>query len=60
MREFKLLSSTPREASHGDDESQMVTWSFTYHRTGYAETHNPFEGVEGMPRSSGVQLWDAR
>jgi hypothetical protein len=42
VREYRLVSTVPRQVARGDDASQTFFWGFTWRRTRYAEERSAF------------------
>jgi len=44
VREFELVSNTPRQVARGDDASGTFVWAFTWHRVRYGVEKSTFGG----------------
>lgn len=47
VREYELVSKTPRQVARGDDASGAFIWVFTWRRIGYSEEKSEFSGSHG-------------
>jgi len=44
VRQFELVSKTPRQIARGDDASETFVWAFTWRRNRYSEEKSEFSG----------------